>query len=821
MQNSKDQLEPQSDTQQESSADTSPAPTQSAPFVPEPGAPEVGTPRTIAEADEVPNQASPVTNDGEQSSEVPEDQKLQAEVADDAAPESDVPSNQASPVTTEETAPNPAPDAALVSEADETVTHSTAPQAAEGKKGLAEWWSGLGAEVKDFADLREDGNLILKATAGQPERTIATLSQDGKEATLKALLDKHVEVKERVEKLRAEWDAAADKGRLGGRVGGLREYLLRAPSLGNYAELYALLEPMEGELSRHAEASHAARLALVEEAEALAESSDWKAATTALRDMTDRWKASPPLDKNRADELWGRLEKARDKFFERKRLANEELDKELMNNLDKKLELVDKAEAYAASDDWRKTTEALKGLMDEWKSVGRAAGGRDEELWARFSAAKTVFFDRKKGHFDTIQKEQEENLARKIALVEKAEALQDSTDWNKTSAAFEEVLQEWRRVGKVPMEKADEIRDRMERAKDTFFSARRSHFETVKVSLTDNYAQKLALLKRAEDLKHSTQWREATGEFTELMEEWKQIGPVPREHSRRIWQEFMAARSFFFDRKDADRDKRNERFQQQSVARVDSQRQFLKKLEDELAEEKDNLADFRVSIGNITPGPKAKELHEHLTKLIAQSEERIGRKEAKLEQVRKEVQAIIEPKPSSGRERRPERDRNRDERRGGGRNREDQPQEELAHEFSAEVPAGLPVEQAAAAAAIFTPSSADENDASNEEPPAAAGGESGTSSERDGSASQESAPTSNESPDTVKETTDTPAASTGADESSFAPNIDVVPPSVGEQAVAGASSTSPDAVPPSETSTPPMQTGEDSGAVDEASATVD
>jgi hypothetical protein len=463
--------------------------------------------------------------------------------------------------------------------------------------------------------------------------------------------------------------------------------------------------------------------------------------------------------------------------------------------------------------------------MDEWKSVGRAAGGRDEELWARFSAAKTVFFDRKKGHFDTIQKEQEENLTRKIALVEKAEALQDSTDWNKTSAQFEEVLQEWRRIGKVPLEKADEIRDRLERAKDTFFGARRSHFETVKVSLTDNYARKLALLKHAEELKHSTQWREATGEFTELMEEWKQIGPVPREHSRRIWQEFMAARSFFFDRKDADREKRNERFQQQAVARVDSQRQFLKKLEDELTEEKDNLADFRVSIGNITPGPKAKELHEHLTKLIAQSEERISRKEAKLEQVRKEVASIAEPRPAQnkdrGRERERERGRERDGRDGRGReerNSESGPKQELAHEFSGDVPAGLPAEQAPESMTDFTPSEGEGNDATAEQP-TTGGGES-ASSENAQPASQESAPTNNESPDAVKETTDAPPTGTGTEESSFIPNTDVVTPSMAEGA-ANTQPTGPDTVPASETSTPPMQTGEDSGAVDEASGTVD
>lgn len=827
-----DVLEPQSpDNANDQSAapqDTS-APNQAFPIAPEPGAPEVGTPAGMEEgrpvsgldssdATEVPNQASPVTS-GEAVPEnnSPEGLPLEAEVRDDKRPEGSTdasgqassPTSESTPMSSQETSPESA---------------TTASAAPAGKASMKDWWESQAESTKEFAELRDDNTLVLKAAAGQPGRALATLSPDGRDATLKALLDKHNEVRERVEKLRAEWEVAPDKGKLGGRVAMLREYLANAPSLGDYSELYTALEPMESELSRHAEASYAARLALIEEAEGLAESTDWKATTTALRDMTDRWKAAPPLDKSRADELWHRLEKARDKFFERKRLAAEETDKELMNNLAAKLELVDKAEVLAASEDWRKTTEELKGLMDQWKSVGRAAGGRDEELWARFSQAKTVFFDRKKAHFDTIQKEQEENLTKKMALLEKAEAIQESTDWNKTSAEFEGILQEWRRIGKVPIEKADELRDRMERAKDTFFGARRAHFETVKVSLTDNYAQKLALLSRAESLKHSTQWREATGEFTELMEEWKRIGPVPREHSRKMWTDFMAARSFFFERKDADRERRNERFHQHAVARVETQRQFLHKLEDELREEQDNLADFRTSLENVS-GPKAKELREHLNKLIAQSEERIARKEQKLGQVRKEVDALREPAPAApdkGRGR--ERDRGRDERKGDARARDDKRDEpkaeERAQEFSPEVPAGMPVEEASTETVEFTPGGEEpaENSAPTESS-APTGGGSGSNEDVAGASQNSSAiekPAENSSPDTVRD-----SASSSSEQPATAANMDVVTPSAAEQNMSSAQGTGPDATPASETSTPPMQTGEDSGAIDEASATVD
>jgi len=537
-------------------------------------------------------------------------------------------------------APEPAPS---------TESESTTPRG-HVSLSMSEWWSNQPEAVRAAADVSDDGTLTLRAAGTAPARVLGTLSPEGRDATLKAFTDKYTEVEGRVAALRSEWDTATDRGKLAYKLGILREYLGAAPALGDYGALWESLRPMEEELARHGEASYAARLALVEEAERLSESTDWKTATPAMREMSERWKAAPPLDKDKADELWNRLEKARDTFFERRRVATEEQDKEAMRNLDLKLEIVAKAETLAASDEWKKTTEALKGLMDEWKGIGRVAGGREEELWRRFSEAKTVFFERKRAHYGDIQKEQEENLAKKIALIERAEAIQDSTDWNKTSAEFETILQEWRGVGKVPLEKADEIRDRMERAKDTFFGARRAHFEGVKVNLADNLAQKQALLKRAESLKHSTQWREATGEFAQLMEDWKAIGPVPREQSNRLWREFSGARAFFFERKDADRERRQERFAAQDAARDDQRRQFVRKLEDELREDEDSLADFRVSIGNITPGPKAKELHEHLTNLISQTEERIERRKEKLAQVRAEE--ARRSKPAENRERR-------------------------------------------------------------------------------------------------------------------------------------------------------------------------
>src|ERR1043165_6293669 len=130
------------------------------------------------------------------------------------------------------------------------------------------------------------------------------------------------------------------------------------------------------------------------------------------------------------------MEEARNKFHERKRQYQEEQEKDMLQNLDLKLELVEKAEQHTNSENWKETTEIYKQLMEQWKATGHTMHDKNEELWKRFSDAKNNFFDRKKAHGERIHTEQESNYTAKLALVEKAEALKDSTEWNNTVQAY-------------------------------------------------------------------------------------------------------------------------------------------------------------------------------------------------------------------------------------------------------------------------------------------------------------------------------------------------------------------------------------------------
>ncbi|MCB0696809.1 MAG: DUF349 domain-containing protein, partial [Chitinophagaceae bacterium] len=469
---------------------------------------------------------------------------------------------------------------------------------------LAEWWDQLSFDHKDLYTLTGEGELMLKAYQGYKERSVGTLAPDSMDMVFKLLTEKFPEVENKVTELVTEWNAEEDKTKLVGKLERVKEYLHHASAIGDFHTIYRLVENIDHELAKLVEENYKQKLALVEKAEQEASSEEWKASTDVMRDMAEEWKKLGYVEKERNDALWSRLEAAKDKFFERKREHQEDINKEMLQNLDLKMEVVEKAEALAASEDWKKATDELKALMEQWKGIGRTMHDKNEELWKRFTEANNAFFEKKKQHFDVIHKEQEENYQAKLALVEKAEALKESTDWNETTQAYTDLMDEWKKLGRVPKDKSDEVWNAFNAARDYFFGKKRESFESFKISLEDNYAQKLALLKRAEDLQNSNAWREATDELNELMNEWKKIGPVPRKHSNDIWDRFIKARKKFFERKDANREQRRNFYEKKEQERATQTKDFVGKIIAELREEEEKLADFKNGLENIEPGMK-------------------------------------------------------------------------------------------------------------------------------------------------------------------------------------------------------------------------
>ncbi len=505
-----------------------------------------------------------------------------------------------------------------------------------------DFWEQLSFDGKTFCKLDDQGNLLLSADQYYPERILAHIHEQNATTVIQALCDKFKEVQQKTEELKQEIAQAAEPVRLQGKLQRLKAYLLNANAIGDYRPLFSFVHEKQALIQEQLKTNEQVRHSLVVKAQQLKDAEEFKNTTEAFRELVEEWKKAPYIEKEVSDKLWEQIEAARNHFYDRKRSFQEAVDIEMMQNLDLKLELCEKAESFSQSDNWKETAEAYKQLMEDWKKIGRVASvEKNDELWNRFVAAKNNFFDRKAAHQNLIMEEQEANYLAKSKLVEQAEAIKESTNWKETAALYAKILEDWKAIGKVPFEKADELWNRMQAAKDHFFNAKRQQAETYKVGLEDNYAQKKALLDRIETIKNTTDWRDATQEINELLATWKTIGPIPREYGDSLWEQFIAARQHFFKRKDEDREARKGKFVQQISNRLQQSQHFLATIEEELAEDESKLAEFKeILAGTGDEDAKDKEIKANLVKLVEQIEKRMPNRLSKIADVKAQIREL-------------------------------------------------------------------------------------------------------------------------------------------------------------------------------------
>ncbi|MEV5507117.1 DUF349 domain-containing protein [Streptomyces orinoci] len=196
--------------------------------------------------------------------------------------------------------------------------------------------------------------------------------------------------------------------------------------------------------------------------------------------------------------------------------------------------LVAEAEELAASEQWRSAGERLRALVDTWKGLPRLDRKTDDELWHRFSHARSAFSKRRKAHFASLDAQREEARKAKEKLVAEAEALSGSTDWGATAARYRELMNEWKAAGRAQREAEDELWSRFRGAQDVFFQARGEVFAERDAEQQQNLALKEELAAEAEKLLPVTDLKAARAAFRSVNERWEAIGHVPRDARPKI-----------------------------------------------------------------------------------------------------------------------------------------------------------------------------------------------------------------------------------------------------------------------------------------------
>ena len=283
---------------------------------------------------------------------------------------------------------------------------------------------------------------------------------------------------------------------------------------------------------------------LCEAAEKLAEEPDVISAFHQLQKLHQEYREIGPVTKELRDEIWNRFKAASTIVNKRHQQQFEGIRAREEENLAKKTELCEKVEAIAAeenkgSGDWERHTKEIIELQAEWKTIGFAPQKMNVKIFERFRAACDDFFGRKAEFFKTLKDTFKENAEKKRALIEKAKALQDSTDWKSTSDKLINLQKEWKQIGMVPKKLGDQLWEEFLGACNKFFEARNAATAGTRGEEHANLEKKRDVIAR---LKLVTE--EAGDNIQEtvqqLVAEYQAIGHVPFREKDKLYAEYHA-----------------------------------------------------------------------------------------------------------------------------------------------------------------------------------------------------------------------------------------------------------------------------------------
>ena len=292
------------------------------------------------------------------------------------------------------------------------------------------------------------------------------------------------------------------------------------------------------------------KIKLCEKAEVLAQSEDIREAVRELNELHHEFKHIGPVPREDQEALWTRFKTSSDAIYAKRKTYLEEVKSNLNENLEAKSKLGDEVADFSSFDstsigDWNKKTQEILNLQKRWDAIGGLPKNKAKEINKKFWSGFKSFFQAKHKFFKNLEGEREENLKKKVELIEKAEAIKDSTDWDKTAEELKQVQRDWKEIGPVPKKQKDEIFKRFKAACDHFFDARRGASQAKDVEYEKNLKEKEAVIKEINALA-----KKKSGDLDklhDLEEKYGKIGFVPRKAMGDLKKSYSDAINNFLD----------------------------------------------------------------------------------------------------------------------------------------------------------------------------------------------------------------------------------------------------------------------------------
>ncbi len=301
-----------------------------------------------------------------------------------------------------------------------------------------------------------------------------------------------------------------------------------------------------------------------------------------FKELQERWRDTGPIPRDKYNNAWNSYHHHVERFYDFLHLNRDLRDLDFKHNLEKKLLIIEHAEALANEENVVHAFRELQELHKMWKEeLGPVAREHREEIWERFKVATKIINDKRQVYYQEIDKVYEKNLEHKLEIIAQIEAInaQESKShsaWQKKIKEVEELRTAFFNAGKVPIKVNESTWARFKESVRHFNRQKNAFYKGLKKEQYKNLQLKLDLIKIAEDNKDSEDFEVTTPLMKKIQSDWKKIGHVPRKDSDKIWKQFKAACNSYFDKLHTKRNTAN----QENIEAFNKKNEFLNNLKE-------------------------------------------------------------------------------------------------------------------------------------------------------------------------------------------------------------------------------------------------
>ncbi len=352
---------------------------------------------------------------------------------------------------------------------------------------------------------------------------------------------------------------------------------------------------------------------LVEKAEKLAQMEDVDKAFRELQVLHRMWKEDiGPVVRESRDEIWNRFSDATKKIHHKRHEIQKDLDAKFEENIDKKLLVIEKIKTIdidkiSSHKDWQNSIKTIEQLRKDFFAIGRVPSSKNEEIWDLFKAATRDFNRSKNAFYKNIKKEQNENLIKKMHLVEQAESLKESDDWNTVTDIYKKIQADWKHIGHVPKKDSDEIWKRFKDACNYYFDRLNNREDDTNKEFLDTFNNKKELLNKLKEAINQNEDIDIEM-VNSYISEWRSLGTLPVK-MHHIESKFNKALELAYKKLDISKEEAiflkfknivNFYVDQKDIRKIEGEQFFVRKKIDELTKEIKQLENNVSFISNVS-----------------------------------------------------------------------------------------------------------------------------------------------------------------------------------------------------------------------------